>query len=394
MAGLALFTLSSLAAGLAGSGGVLIASRAAQGIGAALLTPATLAIITAAFADLKERNTAIGLWTVSAAMGLAIGPVAGGLISQDLRWGWIFLINVPVGVITFAIAIRTVRESRAPAANRSLDVRGLITSAISLFTITYALIEGNTIGWASPQIIAAFTLAAVAAALFFAIEARSAEPMVDLKMFRSRQFSGGISTQMIWAFGGLAIYFFTSMYLQDVLGFSPAKSGLLFVPMAFSLAAFAGVSALMEGWIGGHRTVALGVALMMVGLLLFVTHGQHASFNSLLPSVLVLGGGMGLTNVPLTNSVMQNTPEARAGVASALLNDSREVAGLLGITVIGAVLRSNQAAALRAGSSPAQAFLDGYHSGLWVAIALLGLGVVVGYVTLGPSRNPVPAQLT
>jgi len=390
MAGLAIFTLSSLAAGLAGSGGVLIASRAVQGIGAALLTPATLAIITAAFADLKERNTAIGLWTVSAAMGLAIGPVAGGLICQNLRWGWIFLINVPVGVITFAIASRTVRESRAPAANRSLDVKGLITSAIALFTITYALIEGSDVGWASPQIIAAFTLAAVAAALFFAIEARAAEPMVDLKMFRSRQFSGGISTQMIWAFGGLAIYFFTSIYLQDILGFSPAKSGLLFVPMAFSLAAFAGASVLMERWIGGHRTVALGMTMMLAGLLLFlfVTHGQHTSFSSLLPSVLVLGAGMGLTNVPLTNSVMQNTPEARAGVASALLNDSREVAGLLGITVVGAVLRSSQAAALRAGSSPAQAFLDGYHSGLWVAIVLLGLGVVVGYVTLRPASAP------
>ena len=394
--GLAVFTLASLSAGLSGSSGVLIASRAVQGTGAALLTPATLAIITAAFSDLKERTTAIGLWTVSAALGLAIGPIAGGLISEDLTWGWIFLINVPIGVLTFAIAIPTVRESRAAAASRNLDLAGLVTSALCLIALTYALIEGNSDGWSAPQIIASFAVAAVAAAVFFAIETRTAEPMVDLRMFRSRPFSGGISIQMIWAFGSLSVYFFTSVYLQNVLGFAPAKSGLLFVPMAFALAAFAGVSSLLENRIGGNRTVALGLAMMAAGLLLFVfeTHSQHTSFASLLPSVIVLGAGMGVTNVPLTNAVMQNVSEARAGVASALLNDSRELAGLLGITIIGVVLRSEQSASLRSGSTPDNAYLAGYHSGLWVAIALLAVGVVVSYLTLRPSQDLVQVPAT
>ena len=221
--GLAVFTLSSLAAGLAGSGGVLIASRAVQGVGAALLMPATLAIIMATFTNARERNTAIGIWAAVSALALALGPVLGGLISQHLHWGWIFLINVPIGVITFAIAAFYVDESRAGSAVRRLDLPGLVTSALSLFALTYALIEGDVSGWTAPLILGAFVLAAVAAAAFGAIEARTANPMVDLSMFRSREFSGGSGTMMIWAFGILGIYFFTSLYLQETLGFSPTR---------------------------------------------------------------------------------------------------------------------------------------------------------------------------
>jgi EmrB/QacA subfamily drug resistance transporter len=392
MVGLAIFTASSLAAGLAGSGGVLVGSRAVQGIGAALMTPAALAVIMTTFTDLKERTTALGIWSVASAMGLAIGPVAGGLISQNVRWGWIFLVNVPVGLVTLAIGAWAVRESRAPSATRSLDFPGLITSAISLFTVTYALIEGNDKGWTSPLIIAAFAVAAVAAAIFIAIEARAADPMVDLKMFRVRQVSGGIGTMMIWAFGSLGIYFFTAIYIQDILGFSPTKAGLLFVPMAIALAVCAGASAFLEGWIGGNRTVALGLAVMVPGMYWISTFGLNASFASLLPGTLLIGAGMGLTTVPLTNSVLRATPDTRAGIASALLNDSRELAGLLGITVIGAVLRSSQGAALRTGASPARAFVDGYHNGLWVTVGLLAVAVVVSYVTLRPGREPAPAD--
>ena len=174
LAGMAVFTLSSLAAGLAGSGGVLIASRAIQGIGAALLMPATLAIIMATFTNVRERSMAIGIWAAAGALALATGPALGGLISQHLHWGWIFLINVPVGVITFAIAIFYVTESRSESAVRQLDLPGLATSALSLFALTYALIEGNVSGWTAPRILGAFALAAVSAGIFLAIESRSA----------------------------------------------------------------------------------------------------------------------------------------------------------------------------------------------------------------------------
>jgi EmrB/QacA subfamily drug resistance transporter len=387
--GLAVFTLSSLAAGLAGSGDVLIASRAIQGIGAAMLMPATLAVIMAAFADVRERNMAIGIWAASGALALATGPVLGGLISQHARWGWIFLINVPVGVITFAIALRSVRETRASSAVRQLDLPGLVTSAVTLFALTYALIEGNVRGWTSPLILGAFALAAVAVAVFVAIEARVAHPMVDLAMFRSREFSGGTSTMMIWAFGILGIYFFTSIYLQQTLGFSPVKAGLAFVPMALTVALFASLAPQIGNRIGAHRAVSLGMALMVVGLILFARLGLHASYASLLPGFVLFGAGAGLMQVPLTNATMAATPTAQAGIASALLNASREVAGLLGITVIGAVLRTRQSAALRSGASPVHAFLDGYHTGLLVTIALMVAGVAVSYLTLRPRAGAV-----
>jgi EmrB/QacA subfamily drug resistance transporter len=391
LTGLAVFTLSSLTAGLAGSGGVLIASRAVQGVGAALLMPATLAIIVAAFTDVRERATAIGIWAAVGALALALGPVLGGLISQHIRWGWIFLINVPIGVITFAIALVYVTESRADSAIRQLDVPGLVTSALALFALTYALIEGNVKGWTSPVILGGFAVATVAVAAFLAIEARSEHPMVPLQMFRRREFSGGMSTMMIWSFGILGIYFFTSLYLQGILGFSPTEAGLAFVPMALSVAVFATIAPRIAALAGAHRTVAFGMLLMVVGLVLFARLGLGASYSDLLPGFILFGAGAGLMNVPLTNAVMDATPPSRAGIASALLNASREVAGLLGITVIGAILRTREAAALRAGAGPVHAFVDGYHLGLIITILLMAAGVVVSYLTLRPRAGSAAA---
>jgi len=395
LAGLVIFTLSSLTAGLAGSGGMLIAARAVQGLGAALTMPAALAIVAAAFTDPRERTTALGISGAIGALGLALGPVLGGVISQHLHWGWIFLINVPLGVVTLAIGIPSIAESRAdsPAlsgaagsrlatAMARLDAPGLVASALSLFTLVYALIEGGDKGWTSPLIIGAFTVAAVALAAFLVIESRSAQPMIPLPMFRSTAFSGGIGTMMIWSFGVLGIYFFTSLYLQGILGFSPTKAGLAFVPMALCLAIGAVLSPRVTQVLGSHRTVALGMAVMTVGLVLFARLGVSTTFTSLLPGFVLFGLGAGLMNVPLTNAVLSGAPTERAGIASALFNASREVAGLLGVTVIGAVLRSSESAAIRSGTRPAPAFLDGYHAGLWLTIGLLAAGVVLSYVTL------------
>jgi EmrB/QacA subfamily drug resistance transporter len=364
-----------------------------QGLGAALLMPATLAIIGHAFTDVRERTAAIGIWSAIGALGLALGPVVGGLISQHIHWGWIFLINVPIGVITFAIAIPSIAESRADLESRRLDVPGLITSAVALTSLTYALIEGHDRGWTSGQILGAFGLAAAATAVFLAIESRVRQPMVQTAVFRARELSGGTAVMMIWAFGVLGIYFFTSLYLQGILGFSPTKAGLAFVPMALFVVLASMVAARVTSLIGGHRTVAAGVLLMVVGLLLFARLGAGASFAALIPGFAVFGIGIGLMNVPLTTAVLDGLPAEHAGIASALLNNSREVAGLLGITVIGAVLRAQQGISLRGGASAPQAFLDGYHAGLWVTIGLLAAGVVVSYVSLRPRQRPEPGIL-
>ena len=396
-AGTVVFTLASLTAGLAASGGVLIGARVVQGLGAALLVPTTLAIIMATFRDARERTAAIGIWTAIGAMALAFGPLIGGFISQHLHWGWIFFINVPVGIIALAIAAVTMDESRNASAVRRLDIPGMLTSSAALLALTYALIEGHDRGWTSTVILGAFGLAAAAAAAFVAVESRTDHPMVQIALFRSRLFSGGTTTMMVWAFGIFGIYFFTSIYLQDILGFSPTKAGLSFVPMALCLAAAASVAGPVYTRLGAHRTVAGGMIMMAVGLYLFSVLGAGATIASLMPGFILFGAGAGLMQVPLTNSVLHSQPTERSGVASALLNASREVAGLLGITVIGAILRSRQGDALRHGAARGTAFLDGYHTGLLVTVALMAVGAVISYLTLrhpptaAPAAAPIPA---
>jgi EmrB/QacA subfamily drug resistance transporter len=393
LVGLTIFTLSSLAAGLAGSGGMLIGARAVQGFGAALLLPATLAIILATFTDVRERAMAIGIWGAIGALALALGPVIGGIVAQHVHWGWIFLINVPIGAVTLAIGMWSVAESRSDSAVRSLDFPGLVTSALSLFALTYALIEGQNRGWTSEIILGAFAIAAAALVAFLLIEARTEHPMVTLAIFRSSAFSGGTGTMMIWGFGILGIYFFTSIYLQIVLGFSPTKAGLAFVPMALCVAVFSALAVRVVAVLGGHRTIALGMLIMTVGLVLFARQGAGAGYGSLMPGFILFGAGAGLMNVPLTNAVMDAAPAAQSGIASALLNASREVAGLLGVTVIGAVLRTVQSSSLRGGIKPLAAFLDGYHAGLWVTIGVMAAGIVLSYATLRP-RAAAQSQIS
>ena len=389
--GLVIFTLASLGAGLAGSGAVLIAARLVQGLGAALMVPTTLAIIVATFDDRRERTQAIGVWAAIGALALAVGPLIGGLISQHLHWGWIFLINVPVGAITLALGLFAIAESRDTSAARRLDLPGLAASVVALFSLTYGLIEGHDKGWTSGTILGAFALAAVAGAAFLFIESRSRQPMVPLSMFRSRVFSGGIGTTMVWAFGIFGIYFFTSLYLQDVVGFSPTKAGLAFVPMALCVAAFSPISGPLAARFGVYRIVSFGLVLNAIGLFLFWRLGQHTSFGALMPGFVLFGAGSGLMNAPLTNAALGAVPQERAGMASALLNNSRELAGLLGITVIGAVLRSQQGVALSHGVPAPSAYLDGYHAGLVVTIALILAGVVISYLTLRRLPTPAPA---
>jgi EmrB/QacA subfamily drug resistance transporter len=380
--GLSVFTLASLGAGLAGSGGVLIGARLVQGLGAALLVPTTLAIIMATFGNARERASAIGAWTAIGAMALALGPLIGGFIVQHLHWGWIFFINVPVGIATLAIGLPSIAESRDTSAARRLDVPGLITSAIALFSLTYALIEGHDKGWTSALILGSFAVAAAAAAAFGIIEGRTSDPMVALATFRSRVFSGGTATMMLWAFGVFGIYFFSSIYLQSVLGFSPTKAGLAFVPMAICMVAFASVAAPLAARLRPHRIVAAGMVIMAAGLYLISLLGRSVTFADLMPGFLVFGAGAGLMNVPLTNAILHSLPPSRSGVGSALLNASREVAGLLGITVIGAILWSRRGLALSRGVNPATAYLDGYHAGLAVTIALVAAGAAVSFIAL------------
>jgi EmrB/QacA subfamily drug resistance transporter len=378
--GLAVFTASSLFAGLAGGAATLIAARALQGIGAALVTPTTLAIISATFTDKRERNAAVGVWGAVGALALAVGPVLGGYLTQHVSWEWIFWINLPVGIVTMALGAWSITESREDEARR-LDVVGVALSTVALFALTWALIEGNDRGWTSAVILGSFAVAAVTALAFVLVELRVEQPMVDVTLFARREFSGGIVALMLWAFGIFGIYFFTSLYLQGVLGFSPTKAGLAFVPMALLMAATAVVSDRVAARFGAYRSTGFGMVAMglAVGSIAFL--GEGATFWSLMPSFAVIGVSSGLT-IPLTATVLGVMPVAQAGVASGVFNASREVAGLLGITVIGAVLTSRQSAALADGHTPVDAFLSGYQAGLLLAAVLVVAGGVAAFVSL------------
>jgi EmrB/QacA subfamily drug resistance transporter len=386
LAGLVVFTAASLVAGLAGSVEVLIAARAVQGLGAALVTPTTLAIISHAYPDPRERTAAVGIWAGVGGLALAVGPLLGGLLSQHAAWGWIFEINVPVGLATLALGAWAITESREDA-RRRLDVPGLVVSALALTTLTWALIEGAGRGWTSPAILAAFAVAALAGTAFVVIEQRAADPMVAIALFRERVFTGGIAALMLWAFGLFGIYFFTSLYLQDVLGFSPTEAGLAFLPMALCLVGGAVLSERVARAIGARLSVTAGMVLMAAGIGGTALLGAGAGYAQLMPTFIVIGIGGGLTT-PLTATVLGVMPSAQAGVASGLFNASRELAGLLGITVIGAILTARQSSVLRAGSAPLDAFLSGYRLGLVVSAALVGLGAVASWIALRETREP------
>jgi MFS family permease len=312
-------------------------------------------------------------------------------LTQHASWEWIFWINVPVGIATMALGAWAITESRETEARR-LDLGGLLLSTAALFAVTWALIEGHDRGWTSAGILGAFGFAAATTLAFVLVERRVAQPMVDVSLFARREFSGGIVALMMWAFGLFGIYFFTSLYLQGVLGFSPTKAGAAFVPMALVMAASAIVSDRVAARFGAHRSTGFGMLVMGLAIGSVSLLGAEASFLSLMPSFALIGIGGGLT-IPLTATVLGVMPTDQAGVASAVFNASREVAGLLGITVIGAVLTSRQGAALAEGKAPVDAFLVGYRSGLLLAAVLVVAGGVTAYVALRSASRAPQAEL-
>jgi EmrB/QacA subfamily drug resistance transporter len=376
--GIAIFTLSSLACGLAPNAGFLIGARAVQGVGAALMNPASLSIITATFPP-RERGQAIGIWAGVSAMALAIGPLVGGLIVDNINWNWIFFINVPVGVAGIIVSRLVIKESRDTSHEQSIDLPGLVTSSAGLFALTYALIEGNQHGWTSPEILGLFAAAAALLVGFVVLEHYQRLPMLDLSLFRNGSFVGANLVAMLVSLGMFGVFFFVSLYIQNILGWSPTKAGASFLPMTILIILVAPAAGKLSDRVGSRWLMGTGMTLVSISLLLYQRVGLHSTFWTLLPAMLLGGVGMAMTMSPMTAAAMSSVSVDKAGVGSGVLNSFRQLGGSLGIALMGAILASYVTVSPRSPEAPQQ-FVDGLHSALLVAAGITFAAAIVAVV--------------
>jgi EmrB/QacA subfamily drug resistance transporter len=388
IAGLAIFTAASLACGLATGASFLIGARIVQGVGAALMNPATLSIITATFPP-RQRGTAIGIWVGVSAMALAIGPLIGGLLTEHINWSWIFFVNVPVGIAGILVARFAIQESRDESEEQRLDLPGLLASGVGLFALTYGLIEANDYGWTSARIVASFVIAAVALATFVLLEAHQRVPMLDLTFFKNRTFAGANLVMLLVALAMFGVFFFNSLYVGRILGYSPVQTGATFLPMTILIVFVAPLAGRFSDKIGSRWLMGAGLVLLSASLLSFSTLGLDSTFWNILPGLLLGGVGMSLAMTPTTAAAMGSVPVDKAGVGSAVLNSMRQVGGSLGIALMGAIVAASVHVPPTSPEAPAQ-FVDGYHNALHVAAAIAIVGAVVAVLTVRKVAHPEP----
>ena len=385
--GLTIFTLASLACGLAESGEVLIAARVVQGAGAALMNPSTLSIISATFPP-EQRGMAIGIWAGVSALALAIGPLVGGLLTDHLDWSWIFFVNVPVGVLAVAASFLVIEESRDTSEERRLDLPGQLAGGLGLFALTYALIESNNYGWTSGRILGAFAVAALALAAFVWLERVQRVPMLDLELFRNRTFAGANAVILLVALAMFGVFFFVSLYMQNILGFSAVETGAAFLTMTVLIILISPVAGKASDRIGSRWLMTVGMVLVGLQLLSFSRLGTDETFWDLLPGLLVGGVGMALVMTPSAAAAVRAVPVDKAGVGSAVLNACRQVGGSMGIAVMGAIV----AAEIGDRRSP-EAFVDGFSTALVVAALIAFAVAAVAHATVRTHRaagEPAP----
>jgi EmrB/QacA subfamily drug resistance transporter len=384
--GLAIFTASSLACGLATGAGFLIGARVVQGVGAALMNPATLSIIVATFPP-RQRGTAIGIWVGVSAMALAIGPLIGGILTEQINWSWIFFINVPVGIAGIIVSRLFITESRDESEEQRLDLPGLLSSAIGLFGLTYALIEGNNYGWGSARILGSLAVAAVALVTFVVLEHRQRVPMLDLSLFKNSTFAGANVTMLLVALAMFGVFFFNSLYLGQVLGYSPIQTGAAFLPLTVLIVFVAPLAGRFSDKIGSRWLMGAGLVLLSGSLLSFSTLGVDSSFWDIVPGLVLGGFGMSLAMTPTTAAAMGSVPVDKAGVGSAVLNSMRQVGGSLGIALMGAIVAASVSVLPTSPQYPDQ-FVEGYHNALHVAAAIAIVGAIVAVATVRKVHHP------
>jgi EmrB/QacA subfamily drug resistance transporter len=385
LAGVALFTFASLLDGFSQSGGMLIAARALQGLGAALVSPAALSIITTTFADGPERTKALGVWGGIAAGGGAVGLLLGGVLTEALSWQWIFFVNIPIGIAAFLLSARYVPESRAEKRPAGVDVAGAVSVTAGLSLLVYAIVKAQDFGWGSTTTLGLIAGAVALLAAFVVIERRSKAPLIRLGVFRIRSLASANGVMLLVASGMFAFFFFSSLYVQEILGFSPIEAGLAFLPFTAGIMAGAGAAQQLIRRFGVRPVAVAGMLLAAGGLALMTRAGANGSYASdLLPGIIPMSIGMGLTFVPITLIGTTNIDNADAGLASGIFNTSQQVGGALGLAILSTFASNSTANAVAAGSGRAQAMVEGFQVAFTVGAVLIGLGAVVLAVLIRP----------
>jgi EmrB/QacA subfamily drug resistance transporter len=419
--GVVVFALSSAAIGLAPDAGWLVAGRAIQGAGAAFMMPATLSIITVTFPP-EERGKAIGTWAGVSALALAIGPVVGGALTEYVTWRAIFFLNLPVAVGAVAVTLFAAHESRDESSRHSIDWPGIAAISVGLTALVLALIEGNSWGWGSGRIVALLAAAAAGLIAFVVVERRVPEPMVDFELFRSQTFLGTNLIAFIVSFAMLAMFFFTALYMQNILGYSAIEAGVRFLPSTLMIVLIAPLAGRLTDKIGPRPLLVSGLSLVTVALFLQTRIDVDTGYGLLLPAFILMGIGMALTMSPMSTAAMNAVAAQKAGVASGILSMSRMVGGTFGVAALGALFQhlarndlahslagTGISAAQRdqlvsglgtgsdAGHMPAvavnaghDAFIHALASGMWLSAGVAATGVLISFLLIG--SRPVHRQ--
>ena len=398
--GVTVFGISSAIIGLSGSDTMLVAFRAVQGIGAAFMMPATLAIITQAFPP-HQRGTAIGTWAGVSALALAIGPVVGGFLTQDVSWRAIFFINPPIAVIAVCVALFAAKDSRDETVDRTIDFRGIAALTIGLASLVLALVEGNTWHWGSGRVIGLFAVAVVGLAAFVITELRVRSPIIDFGFFRNRTVAGVNIVGFTVSFAMFAQFFFLTLYMQNVLGYSPLETGLRFLPSTLVIVVMGPIAGRLTDRFGSRPLMTIGTLLVSASIFIQSHITIHSGYGLLLPGFILMGAGMGLVMSPMSTAAMNAVDRSKAGAASGVLSMSRMVGSTFGVAVMGAIVttvgrsklttslpnvspavRGKIADALGSGSVPTGAHTSAAvaHAVRGAFVSALGTGLTVGTI--------------
>jgi EmrB/QacA subfamily drug resistance transporter len=381
--GISLFTLASAACGLATTQGFLVTARAVQGLGGAIASAVSLSLMMTLFTEPRERAKAMGVFGFVAAGGGTIGVLLGGILTDAINWHWIFLVNLPIGVLVYALSLRLLPPAHVGASGRRLDLAGAVTVTTSLMLAVYAIVNGNQEGWTSGQTLGLLAAATFLMVLFLAIEARVRSPLMPLGLFRLRNVATANAVGVLWAGAMFAWFFISALYLQLVLGYSPLQVGLAFLPASLIMGAFSlGLSAKLVLRFGFRPPLATGLLLAATGLVLFARAPVDGSYVvDVLPSMILLGFGAGMAFNPVLLAAMSDVEPSESGLASGIVNTAFLMGGALGLAVLASLADSRKDSLLSSGDEPLVALNGGYHAAFLVgalfAVTAAGVGAAL-----------------